>query len=159
MLTGLRRRVRLILSGAEASRPPALRRALGDDAIFACDLPLCAPEAETVRIAALLEKEGWRVRRRDGWLLLDCPLPPLPLPEGLEAAACASLLRRHPAGAPEPVWQRRLAKAMETGGTEQACRELHRELAVRLREKKPLPGGLFDLKGAPRDGDFDHPEG
>ena len=144
MLTRLREALRAVLDSAETSRPPALRRALTDEALFAADLPRCASPEETARCVRLLESMGWRAAERDGWLLLDCPLPPLPVPlDAPEAAACADLLHRHPASRPDPVWARRLYKAAEAGKLEDACRELHRELAVRLRRREPLPGGLL----------------
>ena len=149
MLTAERAALRALLDRAGAARPPALRRALTDDALLATDLPLCA-DADAVRaFAAEAEQDGWTVRAEKGWLLLDR----LPAPRGLcpardpagEAGCCISLLSRHPGGPADPVWIRRLLKAAEEGPEkfDQFCAELHGTLAALLRQKSILPGGLL----------------
>ena len=40
----LREELRGLLDGCPSGRPPALRRSLRADYLFATDLPLCAPE-------------------------------------------------------------------------------------------------------------------
>ena len=149
MLSAERALLRALLDAAGASRPPALRRALGDDALLATDLPLCAGEAETAAFAEAARAAGWKVARAGGWLTLDripapCGRVPAALPGG-ELGCCIALLRRHPGGGADPAWIRRLLKAAEAGPgeLEQICGELHGTLAVLLRQRSILPGGLL----------------
>ena len=134
----LRQALRALLAGAAVSRPPALRRARTDDALLACDLPCCASPEETERLVRRMREAGWTVREEAGWLLLDHPLTleAAAIPGPGEAAACRSLLQRHPELQPDPVCLRRLAKALETPDPGPALRETHGCLAALLRTGK-----------------------
>ena len=132
----LREELLLRLRALPARRPPALRRSLRDDWLYATDLPQAA-DRESVRLfLEAVRGAGWRAEELDGWIELDQRLdrPPenwQPGPLGLETACCLSLLaRQHPD-----------REGGEAGGAtwEKACGEVHREWAARLRERKCIP--------------------
>ena len=140
MLKRARTEAAELLAGLPVRRSPAVRRAIPDGWMLACDLPQCA-EAETVRLfRRKAEAAGWRTERRDGWLLLDKPSI---LNAGTdedtgtsdEQTCVLSLLSRHPGFRDDPDVLRTLAKLSELSPTaaEPEYRKLHRELAVRLR--------------------------
>ena len=152
----LREELLLRLRALPARRPPALRRSLRDDWLYATDLPQAA-DRESVRLfLEAVRGAGWRAEELDGWIELDQRLdrPPenwQPGPLGPETACCLSLLaRQHPdreggdgAETREAAARavRKLMKAGEDGGAawEKACGEVHREWAARLRERKCIP--------------------
>ena len=135
-------------------RPPALRRSLREDYLYAADLPLCAgPEA----CGAFLRKAGeagWEAVREGDWICLRPRALSLSgawwdsLPAGGEAACLRSLAERHPDLFPSPVPLIRLLKAREEGerALETVCRELHRDAARLLRENRTR--GLRSLRSA-----------
>ena len=154
MMALLRQEVRREWDPLSLPRPPALRQARPPDVLLATDLPLLTGEAESLRFIEGLRASGWLVREENGWLLLDRALPE-PLhrltPEEGEAACLHSLLSRHPDGLQDEAAARALAKAAELGPQQlqNLCGLLHRQMAVRLREHKPLPGRLIPcLEGA-----------
>ena len=149
MLTRARAEIAELLKGLPVSRPPAVRRAIPDDWMLACDLPQCA-EAETMdRFVRCAEDNGWRIERRDGWILLDkteildlCAGDHTgsPLRDSGEMGCVLSLLERHPVFREDPSILRILAKASELSpvAAEPECRKLHQEMAVRLRLRSSL---------------------
>ena len=140
MLKRARTEAAELLAGLPVRRSPAVRRAIPDGWMLACDLPQCA-EAETIRaFQQRAEAAGWRTECRDGWLLLDKPSVLSAETEGDAGASeekdCVfSLLRRHPGFRDDPAVLRTLAKLSELSpaAAEPEYRKLHRELAVRLR--------------------------
>ena len=138
--------LRSLLSMYPARRPPALRRSLLEDWLFATDFPRCAEEKEARSFYRQAEKRGWEVLDADGWFHLrrkeaDCPENWFPEePEG-EAACLRELLRRHPGSADPRHEIIMLLKAREEGQAswEETCRQLHRQFAGRLRDQEPLP--------------------
>ena len=151
MLKALRAELQSLLREAAVTRPPALRRALTDQALFATDLPQCT-DSDTVQVwIRRAETMGWQVMPEGGWLLLDYPItptasPPSRLPPG-ELGCCISLLQRHLSDETDPVWARRLLKAAEAGvePQERVCRALHLRLAELLRAHLPLPAQMLPL--------------
>ena len=151
MLTAARAEISALLRDVRTDRKPALRRALSDDWLLACDLPLCADAQAVSAWSARAVKQGWTVSEPDrGWLLLDRPdlLPAAgapPDPIGGELGALISLLSRRSSFAPpDPRILRRLAKVSEASeaALEQECRALHQAFAARLREGEALPDCL-----------------
>ena len=149
MLTALRQQVQAVLYAVPAKRKPALRRSDAPDALFATDLPLIA-EAEAVEAFVTdMEAQGWMIQARNGWLTLDkaVPVPEYTIPEAPagECGCCISLLLRHREEAQAEEYIRAVVKAAEAGRLpfERLCARLHGEFAVRLREHRPLPGGLL----------------
>ena len=143
----LREELRKLIAAADTTRPPALRRSRREEWLYATDLPRTADRDQTESFRKQAEEAGWRTEEKDGWIELDLP-GALPQdtgfrgPWGEEARACASLLRRHPAGrVPGDRERRMLTKAAEEGTEtfEKTCRLLHREWAAMLRERKGLP--------------------
>ena len=143
----LREALRKLMAAADTTRPPALRRSRREDWLYATDLPRTAERDQTEAFRKQAEKAGWRTEEKNGWIEMDLP-GALPQdtgfrgPLGEEARACASLLRRHPAGrVPGDRERRMLTKAAEEGteAFEKTCRLLHREWAATLRERKGLP--------------------
>ena len=140
MLKRARAEIAELLAGLPAQRPPAVRRAIPDGWMLACDLPQCA-DTETVRLfLQKAEAAGWRTECRDGWLLLDQPcILNADTDEDTGASGeqrCVlSLLSRHPGFRDDPDVLRTLAKLSELSpaAAEPEYRKLHRELAVRLR--------------------------
>ena len=157
----LRLEIRKLLEDGETLlRPPALRRSLRGDMLYATDLPCVADAEQTAQFLRRAEEAGWRTESAEGWILLD-RIPEFPPaggfrgPFGPEAQCCASLLRRHPdretaKGTDE---RRILSKAGEEGpeAYERACGLLHREWAALLREGERLPNinQLFFEEGEP----------
>ena len=148
MLTALRHACQAHLMQAEALRKPALRRSAAPDALLATDLPLAAPPERVASFCRDMAAEGWSIREEKGWLLLDHPVPPPPMRAVTdfsgEAGCCLWLLLHHPDPDCPAEWVRALVKAAEEGPAALArlCRIWHGELARRLREGRPLPGGL-----------------
>ena len=149
----LRTELKELLDTARSVRPPALRRSLRDDALYATDLPAAA-EAETVEaFLRAAGNVGWTARQEAGWIELDKAVRRQPAggfrgPYGPEAACLLHLLRRHRPAVPSPEAEeaaaaaaRRLIKAGEAGpeAYEKACAQLHTEWAVRLRTGVLLP--------------------
>ena len=149
MLTLLRTQVQSALYAVPARRKPALRRSDAPDALFATDLPLVAESAAVEAFRADMAARGWHSKLRNGWLILDAPVP-VPeyvLPKDLagECGCCISLLLRHPGSAPAEKYIRIVVKAAEAGRQpfERMCGQLHGEFAARLRRHEPLPGALL----------------
>ena len=149
MLTGLRTQVQAVLYAVPAKRRPALRRSDAPDALFATDLPLIA-EADDVRVfIADMEKQGWTVRERNGWLTLDADVPvpdyAIPTAPAGECGCCISLLLRHMDDAPAEEHIRAVVKAADAGKQlfERLCGQLHGEFAAQLRQHQPTPGKLL----------------
>ena len=95
-----------------------------------------------------LNAAGWECKEEHGWILLrkNVTDPPEGWYDGSfgpEAGCCASLLKRHAGneGQGADTAQRALIKAGEKGekAYETACRALHQEWAVRLRQGEALP--------------------
>ena len=147
-INALRQELSETIGKAAAKRPPALRRSLEEDWLYATDLPGLCPEAELEKTVRELTENGWESRRDGGWLQLrkPCPVPP----EGWygerfgpEAACCLTLLQRHPERltAPAGAAAYLLIKAGEEGAAayEQCCEKLHGMLAERLRQGTAFP--------------------
>ena len=149
MLTGLRQQVQAVLYAVPATRKPALRRSDAPDALFATDLPLIAQEDAVRTFIADMEAAGWRVRKHNGWLTLDAPVPvpdhTIPTALAGESGCCISLLLRHRDDAPAEDFIREAVKAADAGRLpfERLCVRLHGEFAARLRRHEPLPGALL----------------
>lgn len=139
--------MREMISATETNRPPALRRSLREDYLYATDLPQTAAEDAVDAFCQRANKAGWRTEKNGGWIQLDPPAALLrekvfPGPCGREAKACASLLRRHPSGRRSGQREiRLLIKAGEESANafEKACEALHREWAAALRNREGLP--------------------
>lgn len=149
MLKPLRQQVQQAFLCVPAARRPALRRSDAADALLATDLPLIA-EPEAVRdFCTALSGMGWQSSLRNGWLILDAPVPaPDAAPPRVLRGACGcciSLLQRHPDDADSRPFIRRVVKAADAGPLpfERLCRQLHAEFAAMLRLHQPLPGGLL----------------
>lgn len=140
----LRKEIRELLSRAESTRPPALRRSLQEEFLYATDLPQTASAATVASFCTEAETAGWQVRIADGWILMD-RIPeifaPRAEPDGPEARCCASLLKRHTERKNGDREKRMLIKAAEEGAEayERACGILHREWAAALRKGEKLP--------------------
>ena len=154
MLARLRQEARGAWEDLPLVRTPALRQARPPDMLLATDLPQLTGEEGKLSFVQRLRARGWLVREENGWLLLDRALPE-PLhrltPAEGEAACLHSLLTRHPDDLPDEAAARALAKAAELSPQQlqNLCGLLHRQMAVRLREHKPLPGRLIPcLEGA-----------
>ena len=142
-----REEARRILQSVPCPRPPALRRSRSADWLFATDLPQCAAEAECRAFLCRMREAGWEGEILDGWIQLRKTPPPLPAEwfrgnENEESACLRILMERHP-GDEDPgraVWA--LMKAREEGPAawEKACRQIHREIALRLRTGDGIPG-------------------
>ncbi len=153
MMNKLRAELREILDAAACRRPPALRRSLRPDAIYATDFPQIAEENAIRDLVRQAEAAGWTVALHEGWLHFakKVTAPPEELSGmsfGKEAACCASLLERHADTGDDAGFRTDgdricfcLIKAAEEGPAsyEQVCRELHREWAERLRMGKKIP--------------------
>lgn len=142
----LRQELQGILAEIPVRRPPALRRSLLEDWLYATDLPRAAEETAVAAFCRKAEEHGWRTAATDGWIQLDripeiIPEPVFGGPFGTEAACCASLLRRHPGERKAEREIRLLIKAAEEGkeAYEKVCAGLHREWASALRKGEALP--------------------
>ena len=149
MLTALRAQVQSVLYAVPANRKPALRRSDAENALFATDLPLIAEPAAVEVFIADMADIGWRTELRNGWLVLDAPVP-VPeyvLPKELagECGCCISLLLRHAENAPPEDIIRAVVKTADAGKQpfEKLCSQLHGDFAVRLRRQEELPGALL----------------
>lgn len=139
--------MREMISATETKRPPALRRSLREDYLYATDLPQTAAEDAVDAFCQRAKKAGWRTEKNEGWIQLDPPAASLndqvyQGPYGMEAKACASLLRRHPSERRSGQREKRLLiKAGEESADafEKACEALHREWAAALRNREGLP--------------------
>lgn len=149
MLRALRAQVQGQMTLVPCVRRPALRRSDAPDALLATDLPLVADAASVESFIGAMQRLGWLCVTRNGWLLLDAPVPPpdAPVPTDLrdECGCCISLLLRHPDEADATAYVRRVVKAADAGRMplERLCGQLHAEFAVRLRQHEPLPGALL----------------
>ena len=147
-INALRKELAALLAEVPANRPPALRRSLDEQWIYATDLPAARGEAGCADFFRKLEKAGWEYTEDSGWILMRkaAKEPPEGWYEGAfgpEAGCCLSLLERHAKaaeGSPEEA-QRALIRAGEEGDKayEAVCAKLHRDWADRLRRKEPLP--------------------
>lgn len=131
-------------------RKPALRRSLRPDWLFAVDLPDCAEPEAVEDFLCRAEAGGWKAKEDGHWIQLkpavfSFPEGMLPSPPEGEAACLDELLCRHPGSADPEAEMLFLIKAREEGEAdwESACRELHREFALRLRKGIPLPALSF----------------
>lgn len=149
MLTALRQQVQSVLYAVPASRKPALRRADAADALFATDLPLIAESEAVQGFIADMERRGWTLHERNGWLLLDAAVPApeyaVPTATAGECGCCISLLLRHPENAPAEDHIRAVVKAADAGKQpfERLCGQLHGAFAAQLRQHQLLPGKLL----------------
>ena len=149
MLSLLRKQVQSVLYAVSAKRKPALRRSDAANALFATDLTLIAEADAVTTFRAELERLGWSICERDGWLTLDAPVPApvcnVPAVMTGECGCCISLLLRHPDHAPAEDEIRAVTKAADAGiqPFERVCAQLHADFAVRLRQRQPLPGALL----------------
>ena len=144
----LRRELNMLLAGNPFRRPPAVRRSLQTEWLYAADLPgLCSGSALDGLLSRIREA-GWETRTDGEWVQFRKPSPEPP--EGWfeggfgpEAACCGSLLRRHPEREDEVPYRETcmLIKAGEEGpeALERACAELHGQWAARLRAGRKLP--------------------
>lgn len=149
MLTALRAQLNAAMSACCPSRRPALRHAGCEGWLLCSDVPQLVQADALHALCAQLHANGWRTAQLKGWLYFDKPVPvPQADPQSLlpgEAGCVASLLRRHPGAAPCDEAIRTLCCAYDKGPVhvERCCRQLHSELAARLRQHQPLPGGLL----------------
>lgn len=149
MLRALRTQVQEQFAGMTLARRPALRRSDAPDALLATDLPQVADEAALAAFCREMACLGWRCIPRNGWLLLDAPVPApnasVPAVTDGACGCCISLLLRHPDHADAADDIRRVVKAADAGRIpfERLCKQLHGELAIRLRQGKPLPDALL----------------
>ena len=157
-----------LLAEVPCRRPPALRRSLKSEWLYATDLlQTTDPDSAAVFLKRAAEL-GWRAEQDGSWLQMTRSFTEPPEhgfegPFGEEAACCASLLRRQtetneakkqtddasqwlPANVSEAKKTAErvrilLVKAGEQGpeAYEKACGGLHREWAQRLRKKQALP--------------------
>ncbi len=143
----LRREIRDLIDATPCRRPPALRRSLRDDFLYATDLPQAAEESAVRDFCRRAEEAGWRTEAGNGWIQMDTGRAEpggagFRGPYGTEAQACAGILRRHPGNRRDGTREKRLlAKAGEEGPAafEKACTALHREFAAALRLGEQLP--------------------
>ncbi len=149
MLTALRQQVQGVLYAVPANRKPALRRSDAADALLATDLPLVAAETGVAAFRAEMNRLGWQVSQRNGWLTLDAavPAPEAAIPDAPagECGCCISLLLRHRENAPAEDFIRAVVKAADAGKMpfERLCAQLHAEFSARLRRHESLPGALL----------------
>lgn len=141
----LRQELQELLAGTPCTRPPALRRSLRGDFLYASDLPQAAGRDAVECFLRKAREAGWHAAETEGWIQLDrypADPPELPGRAGPEARCCAALLRRHTGPRRDSERERRmLLKAAEegAGAWETACGRLHREWAADLRTHRPLP--------------------
>ena len=144
----LRQELKDLLAGLETARPPVLRRSRREEWLYASDLPgVCGGETLEAALRAL-DGHGWRWRIEEGWIQLGKTTEEPP--EGWyaggfprEARCCRSLLERQAERTGEGAEKARilLIKAGERGEAAygEACGQLHRAWAARLREGRKLP--------------------
>ena len=147
-INALRKELQILLGETAATRPPALRRSLMDEWLYATDLPCVCDREELKACLCRLAAAGWECMEDTYWIQMkkSCGEPPENWyngPFGAEAECCLSLLQRHgnrSSAAPEAT-QRILIKAAEEGppAYENACAGLHRSWAERLRLGETLP--------------------
>ena len=148
-INALRKELQELISMPQTSRKPVLRRSLREEWLYATDIPgVCDVENLTVFLEKI-RSAGWEYTEEKGWILMRKPAGKPPEgwyegPFGPEAGCCLSLLDRHGQKAtdePEHI-QRILIKAGEEGEKkyEEACTEIHRNWAARLRRGEALPG-------------------
>lgn len=148
MLSEMRSEVRQELDRCVTKRPPVLRRADVEDALFATDLPAVASQETVMAFTKAMKRLGWQVRPAVIWLHLDKTVPVPPAREVRadgEMGCCLSLLQRHPKGVQDEKAVRLLCKAGEQNAMvlEKVCAGLHRQWAEKLRLGQPLPGLLM----------------
>ena len=150
MMTQLRCELQALFLSIPCSRPPTLRRCRHADALLATNLPFIASAEAVHHFQDACRALGWTVMQRDGWLLLDHPVPApdAVVPQTLhgESGCLISLLLRHRQdNAPCGDDIRALAKACEESpaAAERLCAEMHAVWAARLRRHEPLPGRLL----------------
>ena len=150
MITQLRQELQLLLNKLPCSRPPTLRRCRHEGALLATNLPFISSPGDVRLFSDACLQSGWAVTEKDGWLLLDhpVPIPDFQIPETLsgETGCLISLLLRHPKDdAPCENEIRALAKACEESPavTVRLCAMLHEDWALRLRQHEPLTGKLL----------------
>ena len=137
-----RQELNRLLSSLEASRPPALRRSLSPDYLYATDLPLCASSEACDTFRARASAIGWESIPSGSWINLRKSSSLFPrgwwdsLPREGEPACVADLLRRHPSLRLSRSQSCLLLKAREEGpaSLEKASRSVHQDLARHLRE-------------------------
>ena len=159
-INALRRELTEICAQVETRRPPAIRRSLQEQYLYATDLPLAADDSAVDRFIELASGAGWQVSAEAGWLQLDRIIT-VPLSDwntdqyGPESACCLTILRRN-AGRLNPsdgTVERQLIKAADQGtdAYEVCCRKIHRDWAERLRTGNAIPDvhpGFFGRKAA-----------
>ena len=149
MLTALRVQVQAVLYAVPAKRKPALRRSDAADALFATDLPLVAASDAVEAFCEKIADMGWRSELRNGWLVMDAPIPvpEYTIPANMAGACgcCISLLLRHMDDIPAAEEIRAVVKAADAGKQplDKLCSQLHGDFARRLRQHQPLPGSLL----------------
>ena len=144
----LRRELNTLLAGTAFRRPPALRRSLSEDWLYAADLPGICSGPALEDLLSRVREAGWETGTEGDWIQFRKPAPEPPEgwyegPFGAEAACCAGLLRRHPERESAPPCRETclLIKAGEEGreALERACADLHGQWAERLRTGRKLP--------------------
>ena len=145
-INALREEITALFRTLSPPRPPALRRSLRTEWLYAADLPQLYGRDRLQEVMIRIMEAGWEIREEEGWLQIRKPAPEPPEgwfegPFGPEADCCVSLLHRHPGKADAEMVQRLLIKAGEEGpdAYEAACSELHREWAELLRKHQELP--------------------
>ena len=142
VLGSWRQELNSLLSAMETSRPPALRRSLSPDYLYATDLPLCASPEVCGAFRSRAAAAGWESCLAGSWINLRKSSPLFPpgwwesLPREGEATCVMDLLRRHPSLRLSRPQSFLLLKAWEESplSLEKACRSVHQDLARRLRE-------------------------
>lgn len=149
MLAPLREELHALFAQSNPCRPPALRRADGDDWLFFSDLPLVIEHDRLQAVIRAARERGWTVLETGDGLYADHEIA-LPVSKELQAptgeVACVlSLLERHPSNVVDRAALRALAKAEEQGGdkVEKLCGRWHAAFAQRLRNREALPSHLL----------------
>ena len=146
-----RKELAALLAAAPVSRPPALRRSLHPEFLFATDLPACAgPESCEIFLRCAADA-GWESFQESGWMNLrkkDVLFPPDwwdSLPQEEEAVCLRVLTAVHPSLRFSRLQSCMLQKAREEGpdSLEKACRTVHRDFARQLREQSRQAGSAI----------------